>query len=149
MDLVIMMTGLGVVALGGIVVRNGILIVEFIDVKKKEGIPTRRAIIEGGRTRMTPVILTATATMLGLVPLAIGMNINFTTLFTELNPHIWFGGDNVAFWGPLSWSIIFGLSFATFLTLMFVPALYELDYTIRLKLAKRKNLKRIKKLKGK
>jgi len=149
MDLVIMMTGLGVVALGGIVVRNGILIVEFIDVKKKEGIPTRRAIIEGGRTRITPVILTATATMLGLVPLAVGMNINFTTLFTELNPHIWFGGDNVAFWGPLSWSIIFGLSFATFLTLMFVPALYELDYTIRLKMAKRKNLRRIKKLKSK
>jgi multidrug efflux pump subunit AcrB len=149
MDLVIMMTGLGVVALGGIVVRNGILIVEFIDVKKKEGLPTRRAIIEGGRTRITPVILTATATMLGLVPLAVGMNINFATLFTELNPHIWFGGDNVAFWGPLSWSIIFGLSFATFLTLMFVPALYELDYTIRLKIAKRKNLKRIKKLKGK
>ncbi len=146
MDLVIMMTGLGVVALGGIVVRNGILIVEFIDVKKKEGLPTRRAIIEGGRTRITPVILTATATMLGLVPLAIGMNINFTTMFTELNPHIWFGGDNVAFWGPLSWSIIFGLSFATFLTLMFVPALYELDYTIRLKLKRRKNLRRIKKL---
>ncbi len=146
MDLVIMMTGLGVVALGGIVVRNGILIVEFIDSKKAEGMPTRRAIIEGGKTRMTPVILTATATMLGLVPLAVGMNINFTTMFTELNPHIYFGGDNVAFWGPLAWSIIFGLSFATFLTLMFVPALYELDYTIKLKMAKRKNLKRIKKL---
>lgn len=147
MDLVIMMTGLGVVALGGIVVRNGILIVEFIDVKKKEGLPTRRAIIEGGKTRITPVILTATATMLGLVPLAIGMNINFVTMFTELNPHIYFGGDNVAFWGPLAWSIIFGLSFATFLTLMFVPALYELDYTIKLKMQKRKNLKRIKALK--
>ncbi|MFA5329173.1 MAG: efflux RND transporter permease subunit [Prolixibacteraceae bacterium] len=147
MDLVIMMTGLGVVALGGIVVRNGILIVEFIDVKKKEGMPTRRAIIEGGKTRITPVILTATATMLGLVPLAVGMNINFETLFTELNPHIYFGGDNVAFWGPLAWSIIFGLSFATFLTLMFVPALYELDYTIKLKMQKRKNLRRIKALK--
>ena len=146
MDLVIMMTGLGVVALGGIVVRNGILIVEFIDVKKKEGLPTRRAIIEGGKTRITPVILTATATMLGLVPLAVGLNINFATIFTELNPHIYFGGDNVAFWGPLAWSIIFGLSFATFLTLMFVPALYELDYSIRLKIRKRKNLKRIKAL---
>jgi len=144
MDLVILMTGLGVVALGGIVVRNGILIVEFIDVKKNEGLPTRRAIIEGGKTRITPVILTATATMLGLVPLAVGMNINFTTLFTELNPHIYFGGDNVAFWGPLAWSIIFGLSFATFLTLMFVPALYQLDYTVRLKLAKRKHLKLLK-----
>ena len=146
MDIVIMMTGLGVVALGGIVVRNGILIVEFIDTKKAEGMPTRRAIIEGGKTRMTPVILTATATMLGLVPLAVGMNINFQTMFTELNPHIYFGGDNVAFWGPLAWSIIFGLSFATFLTLMFVPALYELDYVIKLKMAKRKNLRRIKKL---
>jgi len=145
MDLVILMTGLGVVALGGIVVRNGILIVEFIDVKKNEGIPTRRAIIEGGKTRITPVILTATATMLGLVPLAVGMNINFKTLFTELNPHIYFGGDNVAFWGPLAWSIIFGLSFATFLTLMFVPALYQLDYTVRLKLAKRKHLKEMSK----
>jgi len=146
MNLVIMMTGLGVVALGGIVVRNGILIVEFIDVKKKEGLPTRRAIIEGGKTRITPVILTATATMLGLVPLAVGMNINFTTLFTELNPHIYFGGDNVMFWGPLAWSIIFGLSFATFLTLMFVPALYELDYTIHLKKVRRNNQKLIKKL---
>jgi multidrug efflux pump len=146
MDLVIMMTGLGVVALGGIVVRNGILIVEFIDSKKAEGMPTRRAIIEGGKTRMTPVILTATATMLGLVPLAVGMNINFATMFSELNPHIYFGGDNVAFWGPLAWSIIFGLSFATFLTLMFVPALYELDYTMKLKMKRRKNLKRIKAL---
>jgi len=146
MDLVILMTGLGIVALGGIVVRNGILIVEFIDVKKKEGLPTRRAIIAGGKTRITPVILTATATMLGLVPLAVGLNINFKTLFTELNPHIYFGGDSGAFWGPLAWSIIFGLSFATFLTLMFVPALYELDYTMKLKMARRKNRKEIKKM---
>ncbi|MDR3652273.1 MAG: efflux RND transporter permease subunit [Paludibacter sp.] len=149
MNLVIMMTGLGVVALGGIVVRNGILIVEFIDVKKKEGLPTRRAIVEGGKTRITPVILTATATMLGLVPLAVGMNIDFKTLFTQLNPHIYFGGDNVAFWGPLAWSIIFGLSFATFLTLMFVPALYELDYTMKLKMARRKHQKALKKMNGK
>jgi multidrug efflux pump subunit AcrB len=148
MDLVIMMTGLGIVALGGIVVRNGILIVEFIDVKKKQGLRTREAIVQGGKTRITPVILTATATMLGLVPLAVGMNINFVTLFTELDPHIYFGGDNVMFWGPLSWSIIFGLSFATFLTLMFVPALYEMDYVIRLRIARRKNLRRIKKLKN-
>ena len=146
MDMVILMTGLGIVALGGIVVRNGILIVEFIDKKKEEGMPTRRAIIEGGKTRITPVILTATATMLGLVPLAVGMNVNFITMFTELNPHIYFGGDNVAFWGPLAWSIIFGLSFATFLTLMFVPALYELDYVIKLRMQRRKNLKRIKEL---
>ena len=144
MNLVIMMTGLGVVALGGIVVRNGILIVEFCDRMKEQGLKTRNAIVEAGRTRITPVVLTATATMLGLVPLAVGMNINFVTMFTELNPHIYFGGDNVAFWGPLAWTIIFGLSFATFLTLVFVPALYYLDYVIRLKFKRRKNLKRIK-----
>jgi len=84
--------------------------------------------------------------MLGLIPLAVGMNINFVTLFTELNPHIYFGGDNVAFWGPLAWTIIFGLSFATFLTLIFVPALYYLDYVIKLKMKRRKNLRRIKSL---
>jgi multidrug efflux pump subunit AcrB len=72
------------------------------------------------------------------------MNINFVTMFTELNPHIYFGGDNVAFWGPLAWTIIFGLSFATFLTLVFVPALYYMDYVIRLKIKRRKNLRRIK-----
>ena len=146
MDLVIMMTGLGVVALGGIVVRNGILIVEFCDVMKERGLKTREAIVMAGRTRVTPVVLTAAATMLGLIPLAVGMNINFVTLFTELNPHIYFGGDNVAFWGPLAWTIIFGLSFATFLTLVFVPALYYLDYLIKLKMTRRKNLKRIKSL---
>jgi multidrug efflux pump subunit AcrB len=148
MEIVILMTGLGIIALGGIVVRNGILIVEFIDAKRSEGMPTRRAIIAGGRTRITPVILTATATMLGLVPLAVGMNINFVTLFTELNPHIYFGGDNVAFWGPLAWSIIFGLSFATFLTMMFVPALIELDHTIRLKIRRWKHHKKIRKMKN-
>jgi multidrug efflux pump subunit AcrB len=73
---------------------------------------------------MTPVLLTATATMLGLIPLAVGMNLDFVTLFTELNPHLYFGGDNAVFWGPLSWTIIFGLSFATFLTLVLVPCMY-------------------------
>jgi multidrug efflux pump subunit AcrB len=138
MSISILMTGLGIVALGGIVVRNGILIVDFIDNLKEEGHRTREAIVLGGMTRITPVILTATATILGLVPLAVGFNINFITLFTELNPHIYFGGDNVAFWGPLSWTIIFGLSFATFLTLVFVPALYLIDFTMKLKWKRRK-----------
>jgi multidrug efflux pump subunit AcrB len=142
-DLVIMMTGLGVVALGGIVVRNGILIVEFIDEMKKRGLKTRDAIVQAGKTRITPVILTASATILGLVPLAVGLNINFETLFTHFNPHLYVGGDNVAFWGPLSWTIIFGLSFATFLTLLFIPALYYMDYIIRMKYRRRKNLKKI------
>ncbi len=134
LDIVIIMTGLGIVALGGIVVRNGILIVEFIDVQKEKGLKTRDAIIEAGKTRITPVLLTATATMLGLVPLAVGLNINFETMFTDLNPHLYFGGDNVMFWGPLAWTIIFGLSFATFLTLIFVPAMYLIAYTLKLRL---------------
>jgi multidrug efflux pump len=144
MTISIIMTGLGIVALGGIVVRNGILIVEFCDVLKARGLKTREAIIQAGKTRTTPVLLTATATMLGLIPLAIGMNINFVTAFTELNPHLWFGGDSVAFWGPLSWTIIFGLSFATFLTLIFVPAMYLIDYEIRIRLARRKTNRRIR-----
>jgi multidrug efflux pump subunit AcrB len=127
MSISIIMTGLGIVALGGIVVRNGILIVEFADELKRRGHKTRESIILAGKTRITPVVLTATATMLGLVPLAIGMNINFITFFTELNPKLYFGGDSVAFWGPLSWTIIFGLSFATFLTLIFVPAMLMID----------------------
>ena len=126
MDISIMMTGVGVIALTGIVVRNGILLVEFTDHLKAHGLTTVEAIIEAGRTRMTPVLLTASATILGLIPLAVGLNIDFVTLFTEGNPHIFFGGDSVAFWGPLSWTMIYGLSFATFLTLFLVPVLYEL-----------------------
>lgn len=123
MDFSIMMTGIGIIALAGIVVRNGILLVEFTDILLDQGMPLRQAIIEAGRTRMTPVILTATATTLGLIPLAVGLNIDFYTLFSELNPHIFFGGDQVAFWGPLSWTMIFGLIFATFLTLLVLPVM--------------------------
>lgn len=124
MNVSIVMTGVGIIALAGIVVRNGILIVEFIDILKDRGMDTRTAIIEAGKTRMTPVLLTATATMLGLVPLAIGLNIDFATLLTEGNPHIFIGGDSVAFWGPLSWTMIYGLSFATILTLIVLPVMY-------------------------
>ncbi len=139
MSISVIMTGLGIVALGGIVVRNGILIVEFADELKSRGMGTRQAIIQAGKTRITPVALTATATMLGLVPLAVGMNINFITLFTELNPHLYFGGDNVAFWGPLSWTIIFGLSFATFLTLVFVPAMLLIDVQMKTRFKRRRS----------
>jgi multidrug efflux pump subunit AcrB len=124
MDMSIVMTGIGIVALAGIVVRNGILLVEFTDNLVESGMSVRDAVVEGGRIRMTPVLLTATATILGMIPLAIGFNIDFVTMFTELNPHIYFGGDSVAFWGPLSWTIIFGLSFATFITLILVPVMY-------------------------
>ena len=140
MPIIITMTGLGIVALGGIVVRNGILIVEFTDVLQAKGQPIIESIVQAGKTRITPVVLTATATMIGLVPLAVGFNINFLTLFSELNPHIYFGGDNVMFWGPLSWTIIFGLSFATFLTLVFVPAMYLIDFNMKEKI-RRKGIK--------
>jgi multidrug efflux pump len=123
MDIVIVMTGIGVVALAGIVVRNGILLVEFADLKLAEGFSPRQAIIEAGRTRMTPVLLTALSTISGLIPLAVGLNMDFALLFETGNPHIYFGGDNVAFWGPLSWTMIFGLAFATLITLIIVPVL--------------------------
>lgn len=127
MDFSIMMVGVGIIALAGIVVRNGILLVEFTDLLREQGLPLEEALVEAGRARMTPVLLTATATILGLIPLAVGLNIDFVTMFTELDPKIYFGGDNVAFWGPLSWTMIFGLLFATFLTLVMVPVMYLLD----------------------
>jgi multidrug efflux pump subunit AcrB len=123
MEFVIIMTGIGIVALAGIVVRNGILLIEFTDIMLKEGLSPRDALMEAGKTRMTPVLLTASATMLGLVPLAVGLNIDFVKLFQTGNPHIFFGGDSVAFWGPLSWTMIFGLGFATVLTLLIVPVM--------------------------
>lgn len=137
MDFVIVMTGIGIVALAGIVVRNGILLIEFADIKLKEGMPPREAMLEAGKTRMTPVLLTATATMLGLVPLAVGLNMDFATLFTELNPHIFFGGDSVAFWGPLSWTMIFGLGFATVITLLIVPVMMTMALSRKAKLQQR------------
>jgi multidrug efflux pump len=138
MTVSIIMTGMGIVALAGIVVRNGILLVEFTDVLKNEGMRTRQAIIQAGKTRIIPVVLTATATILGLIPLAIGMNINFGTLLSELNPNIYFGGENVMFFGPLSWTIIFGLSIATFLTLVMIPVMYLFIYRRALVKARRK-----------
>jgi multidrug efflux pump subunit AcrB len=138
MDMSILMTGIGIVALAGIVVRNGILLVEFTDILIDNGMELKEAIIEAGRTRMTPVILTASATILGLVPLAVGLNIDFVTLFTHGNPHIYFGGDSVAFWGPLSWTMIFGLLFATILTLILVPVMLLLSENLKSKIFKTK-----------
>lgn len=125
------MSGIGIIALAGIVVRNGILLVEFMDLMLKEGLKPYDAIVEAGRTRMTPVLLTATAACLGLIPLAVGMNIDFATLFTELNPHIFFGGDSASFWSSLAWTMIYGLTFATFLTLIVVPAMCLLSFRFK------------------
>jgi multidrug efflux pump subunit AcrB len=118
------MTGLGIVGLAGIVVKNGILVIEFADELRSRGMKTREAVIQAGKTRIIPVLLTALAAILGFIPIAVGFNINFVTLFSELNPHIFFGGDNAAFWKPLSWTIIFGLAFAFFMTLFIVPGMY-------------------------
>lgn len=138
MSISIIMTGIGIVALAGIVVRNGILLVEFTEVLEHRGMDTYTAIVEAGRTRMTPVLLTASATILGLVPLAVGLNIDFASLFSEFDPKIFFGGDSVAFWGPLSWTMIFGLGFATFLTLILVPVMIWLNHRAGLKLKRLK-----------
>ena len=126
MEISIVMSGVGVMALAGIVVRNGILLVEFTDLLLGQGMPLKQAISEAARTRMTPVLLTAMAATLGLIPLAVGFNIDFVSLFSDFDPKIFFGGDNVKFWGPLSWTMIFGLIFGTFLTLFLVPVMYLL-----------------------
>ncbi len=139
MDISIVMTGVGIVALCGIVVKNGILLVEFSDELRGRGHLTHTAIIEAGKTRLTPVILTATAAILGLMPLALGMNINFYTLLDHFDAQFYIGGESVVFWGPLAWTIIFGLSFATFLTLLVVPAMYLISYRIKFGL-KRKGI---------
>jgi multidrug efflux pump subunit AcrB len=133
------MMGIGIVALAGIVVRNGILLVEFTDLLREQGVETYEAILEAGRTRMTPVLLTACATISGLIPLAVGLNIDFNELLSTGNPHIFFGGDSVAFWGPLSWTMIFGLSFATFLTLILVPVMYLSVEKIKVRFNRLKN----------
>lgn len=137
MEISVVMSGVGILALSGIVVRNGILLVEFTDILIGQGMELRAAIIEASKTRMTPVLLTAMAATAGLIPLAVGFNIDFVKMFTELNPHIFFGGDNVAFWGPLSWTMIFGLIFGTILTLVLVPVLYLLVAKLKIKVFKR------------
>src|SRR5690606_35333990 len=131
MEISIVMSGVGIMALAGIVIRNGIQLVEFSDLLIQQGVEVKEAIVEAARTRMTPVILTAMAATLGLVPLAVGLNIDFVKLFTELNPHIFFGGDNHTFWAPLSWTMIFGLIFGTFLTLVVVPVMYLMVYRLK------------------
>jgi multidrug efflux pump len=131
MNISIVMTGVGIIALAGIVVKNGILLVEFTDMLRAQGMGLHDALVLAGRTRLNPVILTATAAILGLIPLAIGLNIDFYELFNSGNPHFFLGGESVVFWGPLAWTIIFGLSFATLVTLLVVPVMYLLNEKIQ------------------
>ena len=151
MDISVVMTGIGIIALAGIVVNNAIVLIDYIDILKRnkknelglhvnELLPINTSIeciIQGGKTRLRPVLLTAITTILGILPLAIGFNINFSTLLAEFNPQIYFGGDNAAFWGPMAWTIIFGLTFATFLTLIIVPVMYLITDSIYGKLFKK------------
>jgi multidrug efflux pump subunit AcrB len=147
MDMSIVMVGVGLVSLAGIVVNNGIILLDFIELMKKKGYKTRDAIVEGGSTRFTPVILTAASTVLGLIPLALALNVNFGTLFSQLDPQIYTGGDSASFWGPLSWTIIFGLGFATIVTLLVVPAMYYVFY-VNILIGGRKGKRLMKRLGG-
>jgi multidrug efflux pump len=131
MEVSVVMTGIGIVGLAGIVVKNGILVIEFTDELRARGMKTREAAIQAGKTRIIPVLLTAVAAILALIPLGIGFNINFITMFSELDPKIFFGGDSAAFWRPLAWTIIFGLAFAFFMTLIMVPGMYLIAERLR------------------
>ncbi|MEM8764415.1 MAG: efflux RND transporter permease subunit [Bacteroidota bacterium] len=152
---VIMMTMMGIISLAGIVVNNGVVLLDYtqllIDRKKVEldmeddEILDKQsfleAVVKGGKARLRPVLLTAITTILGLIPLATGFNINFFTLFSEFNPNIYFGGDNVIFWGPLAWTVIYGLLVATFLTLIVVPILFSLVYKLKVRMRRNRNQK--------
>ena len=129
----VIMSGVGIIALAGIVVKNGILLIEFIDELRGRGVPLREAIIEGGSTRLTPVLLTAAAAVLGLVPLAVGLSIDFVSLFRDFDPQVHIGGDSAAFWNILAWTIIYGLTFSTVLTLVIVPCLYWINERVRMR----------------
>ncbi|MGX1928288.1 efflux RND transporter permease subunit [Flagellimonas sp. 2504JD4-2] len=152
---VIMMTMMGIISLAGIVVNNGVVLLDYtqllIDRKKVEleleedelleSKDFLEAVVKGGKARLRPVLLTAITTILGLIPLATGFNINFFTLFSEFNPNIYFGGDNVIFWGPLAWTVIYGLFVATFLTLIVVPILFSLVYRIKVRIRRNRRKK--------
>lgn len=154
MEFVIMMTMIGIISLAGIVVNNAIVLIDYtnqlfarrrleLELNDDQRLGVQDiylCIVEAGKTRLRPVLLTAITTVLGLVPLAIGLNIDFVGLFTSYNPNIYVGGDNVIFWGPMSWTIIFGLTFATFLTLVVVPVMFyilsRVKHRLRVKLAR-------------
>ena len=139
MEFVILMTMIGIISLAGVVVNNAIVLIDYTNLVmqrklKDEGFDEgetigskkllKESIIESGKTRLRPVLLTAITTVLGLVPLAMGINIDFIKLYTEFDADFFMGGDNTAFWGPMSWTVIFGLTFATFLTLVIVPIMF-------------------------
>ncbi|NQU88211.1 MAG: efflux RND transporter permease subunit, partial [Mariniphaga sp.] len=150
MEFVVIMTGIGIISLAGIVVNNGIVLIDYIDLMRQRrrdelGLPEGaflsledeiEALVIAGKTRLRPVLLTAITTVLGLFPLAIGLNFDFFSLYTNFDPQISMGGESVAFWGPMSWTVIFGLTFATFLTLLLEPVMYMLTIRINYRIRK-------------
>lgn len=127
MPFVIIMTGVGIISLAGIVVNNAIVLIDYIDIlRERDGMDRREALVEGGKTRLRPVLLTAITTALGLVPLAIGLNFDFFGLYSSLSPDLFWGGDQAAWWGPMAVAVIVGILVATFLTLVLVPVMYSL-----------------------
>jgi len=153
-----MMTMMGIISLAGIVVNNGVVLLDYtqilIDRKMlnlgltdgelltKEEVT--ESIVKGGKARLRPVLLTAITTVLGLIPLAIGLNIDFFSLFSEFDSKIYIGGDNVVFWGPLAWTVIYGLIVATFLTLIIVPVLFNISYRMKIRIKSWRNGKKQK-----
>jgi multidrug efflux pump subunit AcrB len=149
-----MMTMMGIISFAGIVVNNGVVLLDYTQLLADRKVvelglddnallpkeEIKEIIIKGGRARLRPVLLTAITTVLGLIPLATGFNIDFFSLFGSLNPHIYMGGDNVIFWGPLAWAVIYGLVIATFLTLIIVPLLYYIVHRIKLWVRSRKSI---------
>ncbi len=141
MDFIIIMTGIGIISLAGVVVNNAIVLIDYINLVRKrkrkalgvkdgELLPYNElleSIKEGGKIRLRPVLLTAITTILGLLPMAVGLNIDFIGLFKNFEPNLYVGGNNADFWGPMAWTVIFGLIFATFLTLVVVPVMYLLS----------------------
>ncbi|MDB9881690.1 efflux RND transporter permease subunit [Bacteroidia bacterium] len=146
----IMMTGIGIISLAGIVVNNAIVLIDYTNLLRarkrlengldKDGRLTLteivESIVESGKTRLRPVLLTAITTVLGLLPLAIGLNVNFARLLREGNPEFYWGGQNADFWGPMAWAVIYGLIFATFLTLVIVPVMYYLSDRLTISIGK-------------
>jgi multidrug efflux pump subunit AcrB len=124
----IIMTGIGVISLAGIVVNNSIVLIDYIQIlRDRDGLDRRESLRIAGRTRFRPVVLTAITTVLGLVPLAIGLNFDFLGLYSRLSPELYWGGEQAAWWGPMAIAVIAGLSFATFLTLVLVPVMVSLQ----------------------
>ena len=120
----IIMTGLGVISLAGIVVNNAIVLIDYVNtLRRRDGMGQLESLVTGGITRFRPVILTAITTVLGLVPLAIGLNFDFFGLYSRLEPELYWGGEQSAWWGPMAIAVIAGLTFATFLTLVLVPVM--------------------------